>query len=333
MNYDAYFTDPFLKQFPDNLLGSGLSVDSAFIDLYRALQKGNLLALADGNTMLNIIKKLKITEPELAKVLEGLETAGRIRAVNEIKDMPACFESITMPKKKRQLIGCAFAQAADTVYHDELNEADKHQAFMKAGKKPMFLNAQLRTGEIQFLYKERSATYNVGDAFKWSSALPLSKVPLTEIRILDPYFYVNISNIDLESILKPIVKFANTNVSISVISDVNAISTMLPEQVKNKVLKAFSTIDIPEINLTLYSQKGSASPFFHKRVLWTNLWAMQSDRGFDFIKISEKGNATVKSNNILNYTGRYTGKQSTWHDIFRNWEGYLKASVEMEGYD
>jgi hypothetical protein len=330
MNYDAYFTDPFLKQFPDNLLGSALSLESAFIDLYRSLQRGDLVASADGDTLLNIIEKLKSTEPELAKVLEGLETAGKIKAVKGIEEIPACFESITMPKKKRKQIACAFAQPADTVYHDELNEANKHQAFMKAGKKPLFLNAQLRNREIQFLYVERSATFNVGDPFQWVSALPPYEFPLAEIRILDPYLYKWINDIDLESMLKPLVKFSDSKVSISVISDVNASSKLKPEEVKEKVHKAISAINIPEVNFSLYNQKRGGGNVFHERVLWTNLWALQSGRSFNFIETCKNGNTKVRSKNTLNYTGRYTGKQSTWYDIYSRWDELLKDSVKIE---
>jgi hypothetical protein len=334
MNYDAYFTDPFLKQFPDNLFESVLSVESSFNDLWRALQRGDLLASADGNTLLNIIEKLKSTEPELAKVLakvlEGLETAGKIKAVKGIEEMPACFEHIIMPKKKLKQIACAFAQPAATVYHDELNEANKHQAFMKAGKKPMFLNAQLKTGEIQFLYEVKQTVLNIGDPFQWSSVLPPCKFPLAEIRILDPYLYKWINDIDLESMLKPLVKCSGTKVSISVISDVNAISKLKPEEVKEKVHKAILALNIQEVNFTLYSQKRRRGNIFHKRVLWTNLWALQSDTSLNFIKTSKDGNSKVRYENTLTYIGRYTGMQSTWYDIYSRWDVYLKESVKIE---
>lgn len=331
MNHDAYFTEPFLEQFPGNVYGSGQNIDNAFTDLYQALRDGNLLASADGNALIRVIEILKEdVNRDLAKVLEGLETAGKIKAVEEIKEMPTCFESITMPKKKRQLIGCALAQPADTVYHDNLEVSDNQREFMKAGKKPLFINAQLKSGEIRLLYKEKSAVFNIGDQFQWSSALPHCKVPLTEIRILDPYFYKWIDEIDLESMLKPMVKLSDSNINISVISNVNIVSKVKPEEVKEKVHKTISAINIPKVNFTLYTQKRGYGNLFHKRVLWTNYWALKSDRSFNFTRTSKDGDTKLEYENTLNYTGRYTGKQSTWYDIYDRWNEYLKGSVKIE---
>ena len=122
MKYDAYFTNPFLDLLPEYIFKSMLSTDSAFTDLNQALKAGNLFASADGLYLLKTIERLQKTNPDLANILIGLESASRIKSVAEIQEIPDYFEHMTISKNECKVIGCAFAQAVYSIYHDKLDE-------------------------------------------------------------------------------------------------------------------------------------------------------------------------------------------------------------------
>lgn len=331
MAADAHFTPPFLENLPRKVMESPFGSQDAYQFMHNSLKAGHLRATADGSVLLQTIERLRNSEPVLARLLSNLESAGKLRAVEPVPELPSCFESIIMPKKQRELIGCSFAQSAEALFHDGDLATDKHELFMKNGAKPLFLSSQLHTGTIQILFAEKSGSVRAGEPFRWGDVLPPFRAPVTEIQILDPYFYVNIASIDLKALLPPLLRIAPADVSLSIISDASVSSTFTPQEVMDKVRETFAGLELPGVRLSLYAQKGSASALFHQRLLWTNLWTLQSDRGFDLTKAGSAGSSISRYDNNFLLTGRYTSHTSNWHYHRNRWDSLIAASDKVVG--
>ena len=329
---DGFFTTPFLSQFPDNLKSSFFSESSSYYDLFKSIKAGYFITGVEEEAFITLLDELKETEPELFNQLLSLESSGKIKASEVSDQIIDVLSDIKLRKSVLGQISSGYAQNTNSVFHDNIEDSQKKQAIIKSGSKPLIDHNDLHSGRVSFLFEEKSFPQNQKDQFNWARFLKDYNYPLNRIRILDPYLYANLKDIDLNNMLKSLLRYSKSEyLSIEIISNLGAVKRKIDETEEDVVQKVTAELKIPPKfadNLTLYTQKGSASSVFHKRAIWTDFWVLLAERGLDFTKLAT-GQGTVKRENTLYLTGRYSSKNSLWHQIDENWQTYLEKSKQI----
>lgn len=320
---DSFFTSPFISNFPENLKRTVFSDNSNFYDLFKAIKSGKLIAGVDGETFVDLLFKLRDTEPELFSQFHSLEQAGKLQAKKVDNDILDNLKNIAIRKSILKSVSQAYSQPAQSVFHDDVGDSERKQEIIKMGGKPLIDNEDLNSGNVDYLFLEQSIPLNRGDTFNWARFLSRYLSPFTHIRILDPYLYTNIEKSDLENMLTALIRQSNPdNLIIEIISDLEADNKWKKDEVIEKLSRELNLPKHFTKSLYLYHQKGSANNIFHKRAIWTNFWTLLTERGFDFLKL-ETGKGTVTRENTLFLTGKYSSDSSLWHQIDNNWQKYL----------
>jgi len=235
---------------------------------------------------------------------------------------------ISIRKSILKNLSQGYSQPVQSVFHDDVGDPEMKLEIIKSGGKPLIDDEDLNSGSVGYLFHEKSIPLNRGDSFNWSRFLSSYISPFTHIRILDPYLYTNVKDIDLINMLKTLIRLSKPkNLSIEIISDLEVDNKWRKEEVIEKLRMELNLPKQFMASLTLYHQKGSGSNVFHKRAIWTNFWTLLTDRGFDFLKL-ETGKGIVTRENTLFLTGKYSSENSLWHQIDNNWQEYLKK-VEL----
>ncbi|MBO6586785.1 MAG: hypothetical protein JJ953_11815 [Gracilimonas sp.] len=326
---DGFLTTAFLKSFPENVRKALFDEENNYYDLYRAIKKSLLIVGADGESLYDLLESLSDKDPEFGKSLSSLEAAGKIKARTSEDLIPDSFENIKIRKSILKSLASAYTQPADVVFHSIIEDPHWKNELMKVGYKPLVEDNDLLTAKVRHLFKEKSLPLNIGDTFNWARFLSNFVHPFKHIRIKDPYLYKNIHSIDLTGMIKALTRFSDPEqLTIEIISDLHADSNSRVEETIERIRKM---IDIPKYKgcLKLYTQRGSASPVFHSREIWTDFWVLNAERGFDFLKL-EKGQGKVIKENKLFLTGRYSSEYSAWHQIKDNWDNYLQSSKKVK---
>lgn len=328
---DAFFTNPFMQNFPGNLKHSMFIGNSAFYDLFMAMKTGRLKSGTDEGVYLKLLEDLKINESELYQVFMSLYDSGKVQCCKVTsKEIPIELKEVTMRKSVLKEIGKAYLQNPDSVYHDGFEQSEWKEQLMAAGGTPIIDEDDLQKGKIEYLFIEKSYPLNLHDEFNWARFLADFMFPFKKVRILDPYMYVNIQNVDIKGMIKTITRKCGDNIEIEIISDLSANNKWKPEVLLKKVEKELEPLGGLRGNIKLFTQKGSAGNLFHKRVVWTDFWVINAERGFDFLKLNT-GKGTVTKENTLFMSGKYSSKESLWHQIGENWTDYLNLSREVSG--
>lgn len=321
-------TDSFFENLPKNLRSILFDDSGSYFDFYRALISGNLKLGVSGEKLLTLLDELNQTDPNLSKRLISFVDAGKLRGVNTEQEIHPKIELSGIRKGVlKQLSGC-YEHDADTLFHDEFEQKSWKEKLETEGEKPLFLNENFNNGDIEYLFKEHSDYRNVGDLFNWSRFLLKYILPFKNVRILDPYLYVNIKETDLPGFLKTLGKKSKHGIKVEIISDLSAQDKWTSKEVLDRVQTELKKLKPSKIDVILYDQKGGGKELFHKRVVWTDYWAIHTDRGFDFSE-KETGGGTVKRENTLFISGKYASKNSVWHQVDRNWEAYLRKSERL----
>lgn len=327
---NGFFTSSFMEDFPKSLKQSIFSKTTTCYDLFLAMKSGRLSVGTQGISLVSVLDRLKQEDFELFQVFSSLEAAGKLKGVDVSEEISEDLKEIKIRKSILKRIAEGYSQPVDIVYHDNVGSNHWKEEIINSGYKPLIDNEDLNNGYVDYLFQEQSIPLNKGFEFNWSRYLADYLYPFKKIRILDPYLFTNVQSIDLNNMLKTLLSHCNTEkVSVEIISD---LSVNNRERVADVIEKVKKTIEIPygfKSKVKLYSQKGSASQVFHKRVIWTDFWALNAERGFDFLKL-EKGKGTVTKENTLFMTGKYSSENSLWHQINNNWENYLNLSREIE---
>lgn len=312
-----------MLKFPENLKRTVFSGESNFYDLFKAIKSGKLVAGIDGETFVELLEKLRDTEPELFSQFHSLEQSGKLQAKLASHEIPENLKKISIRKSILNSVGQAYSQPAQSVFHDDVGDSDKKKEIIKMGGKPLIDNEDLDTGSVDYLFFEQSIPLNRGDTFNWARFLSRYLSPFTHIRILDPYLCTNIEKVDLNNMLTALLRQSNPDkLTIEIISDLEADNKWRKDEL---IKKFFRELNLPKQfrkSLYLFHQKGSANNVFHKRAIWTNFWTLLTERGFDFLKL-ETGKGTVTRENTLFLTGKYSSDSSLWHQIDNNWQDYL----------
>jgi len=329
---DGFFTTPFLSKFPDNLKSSFFLEESSYFELFKSIKKGFFITGVEKGAFIELLEELKGSEPELFKQLISLESSGKIKASEVKEEIIDVLKGIKIRKSVLRHISSGYAQKTCSVFHDSIEGSQKKQAIIKSGSKPLIDHDDLHSGRVSYLFEEKSFPQNQKDQFNWARFLKDYNYPFKRIRILDPYLYANLKDIDLNSMLKSLLRYSKSeHVSIEIISNLGAVQRKKDESEEDMVQKLTAELKLPPEfadNLTLYTQRGSASPVFHKRAIWTDFWVLLAERGLDFTKLAT-GQGTVKRENTLYLTGRYSSKNSLWHQIDENWQTYLEKSKQI----
>jgi hypothetical protein len=323
---DSFLTSPFISKFPNHLKQTFFSGNSNYYDLYKAIKSGRLVAGMNGEAFVDLLYRLRETEPELYKQFSSLEASGKLQVKQSDQKIHDSLKKIKIRKGILKEISQGYSQPAQSVFHDDVGDSQKKLEIIKAGGKPLIDDEDLNSGLVSYLFNEESIPLNRGERFNWSRFLSDYIYPFTHIRILDPYLYKNVKDIDLNNMLKTLMRQSDPEkLTIEIVSHLEADDKWRKEDAIEKLLRE---LDLPKSfmnSLTLYHQKGSASNVFHKRAIWTNFWTLLTERGFDFLKL-ETGKGTVTRENTLFLTGKYSSENSLWHQIDNNWKGYLKKS-------
>lgn len=323
---DGFLSSSFIKEFPKKVRKTLFDDSSTYYELLLAIKAGRLIAGTQGKAFVSVLEELKNKEPELYKLFISLEASGKLTAKEVSEHIPESLKDIKIRKSVLKKIGGAYSQPADVIYHDSISDVKWKKEIIKAGRKPLVENRDLRSGDIEYLFKEISIPLNQDDEFNWPRFLSSYILPFKRIRILDPYLYVNIKGIDINNILRILLKQSITkNMSVEIISDLSADRNRKKENVLQSVWDEINLLESCKSSIKLFTQKGSASKYFHKRAIWTDFWVLHTERGFDFLNL-ETGNGSVKRENTLFLTGKYSSKDSLWHQINENWGNYLKHS-------
>ena len=325
---NGFFTSSFMEDFPKSLKQSIFSKKTSRYDLFLAMKSGRLIVGTQGISLVSVLESLKQEDFELFQIFSSLEAAGKLKGVDVSEEISEDLKEIKIRKSILKRIAQGYSQPVDIVYHDNVGANHWKEEIINSGYKPLIDNEDLNNGNVDYLFQEQSIPLNKGVEFNWSRFLADYLYPFKQIRILDPYLFTNVHSIDLNNILKTLLSKCNTEkVCVEIISN---LSVNGGERVANVLEKVKKTIEIPNgFKVKLYSQKGSASRVFHKRVIWTDFWALNAERGFDFLKL-EKGKGTVTKENTLFMTGKYSSKNSLWYQIINNWTNYLNLSREIE---
>lgn len=319
---DGFMTDSFFEKLPKNLKSILFDDSGSYFELYRALKEGNLQMGVSGEKLSILLDELTQSDPDLSKRLISFVDSGKLRGLKKAGEIhPKINVSGIRKGVLKQLSGC-YDHDTDALFHDEFEHKSWKEKLEIEGKKPLFLDEDFTNGDVEYLFKEQSKYLNVGALFNWSRYLMPYVLPFNKIRILDPYLFVNIRDTNLTELLKTLSKKSNHGIRVEIISDLSAQDKWTPKQVINRVNAELKDLKSSKIEIVLYDQKGGGKELFHKRVVWTDFWALYTDRGFDFIEI-EKGGGKVKRENTLFITGKYASKDSVWHQVDRNWEDYL----------
>lgn len=326
---DGFLTPAFLQAFPESIRKALFEEESNYYDFYRAIKKGRLIAGTDGECLYDLLESLRQTDPDYFKSLSSLEASGKLQARKTDELIPEAFKAIKIRKSILKMIASAYAQPADVVYHAEVEDPHLKNEIIKAGNKPLVEKEDLQKARFQHFFKEESFPLNIGDTFNWPRFLSNYVHPFKYIRIKDPYLFKNIHSIDLNSMIKALTRFSDPGqLTIEIISDLSADNNRTEQESLDRVIKALD-LTHSEGYINLYTQKGSASPVFHSRDIWTDFWVLNAERGFDFLKM-EAGQGTVTKENKLFLSGRYSSENSSWHQVKDNWENYLQNSKSMD---
>jgi len=322
---DGFMTDEFFEKLPKNLRSILFDDSGSYFEFYRALKGGILHLGVSGEKLFTLLEELNQTDPDLSKKLISFVDSGKLKGLKTEKEIHPKIDLSGIRKGVlRQLSGC-YEHDADTLIHDELEQKSWIEKLEAEGQKPLFLDENFTNGNIEYLFKEQSKFLNVGDPFNWSRFLMQYVLPFNRVRILDPFLFVNIRETDLPGILKSISKKSKHGIKVEIISDLSAQDKWTSKEVLERVQTELKDFKSSKIDIALYDQKGGGKDLFHKRVVWTDFWALYTDRGFDFLDI-EKGGGTVKRENTLFISGKYASKDSVWHQIEKNWNGYLEKA-------
>jgi len=316
---DGYLTDPFVQKLPANLKASWIPGNSAFSDFFKSVSRGFLQVAVADEHYFQFIYDLKKNEPELAKSLISLESSGKLRAVHINSSIPDELNISGIRKSVKKQISGGLNIPTDTIFHDTFEHHDLRERISDSTKKPLFLEIDITDGTIEYLFRERSFNLNVGDTFNWARFISEYTLPFKRVRILDPYLFKNVTNVDLNGLLSTLVK-KSEKISIDIISNGD-------EKQIGKVKAELNSINNFKADVRLYNQLSDVSDIFHKRLIWTDYWVLFAERGFDFLKL-RKGLGEVKKETNLFLTGKYASKDSIWHQIDNNWQDYL-AKAEL----
>lgn len=326
---DAFFSPTFISTFPDSLKRSVFSGNGSYYDLFKAIKSGRMIAAADEIIFFDLLEKLKKSEPELHKLFSSLESAGKLQTKHVKYEIPEYLQHIKIRKGILKKISSGYLQPSDTVFHDSVGDSQKKIDIIKSGGKPLIDDEDLALGKIEYYFQEKSIPLNRGDEFNWPRFLADYVYPFSYIRILDPYLYISVKDINLNSMLKALIRQSNPkSMSIEIISDLEADNKWRKDEVIEKLREELNLPKQFRKSLYLYHQKGSANNVFHKRAIWTNFWTLLSERGFDFLKL-KTGKGTVTRENTLFLTGKYSSNNSLWHQIGQNWDHYLSKSEQF----
>lgn len=325
---DGYLTSSFLQQFPKKLMERFILSNTTFHEFFRAIHDGTFVASTDEKALLDLLEYLKSSDNEIENSLyrgiTSMYDSSKLQSKQKVDAIPDSFKKLTIKKSILTEVGGALSQKASSVFHDSIGNGDWKEQLMRIGSKPIFENDELSSGSIHFLFKEKSIPINIGDDFNWSRFLSDFVMPFKSVRILDPYLYTNINDVKLVSLLKTISRKSNSGLNIEIISDLTADRKRAEEEVLEKVKNELSDFG-DSAKITLYSQKGSASNVFHKRLIWTDFWVVHTDRGLDFVKLAT-GQGKAKQENTLFMAGKYASKESIWYQVNNNWSDYVDRS-------
>lgn len=323
---DGFLTSSFIKDFPGSIKKSLFNDSTSFYELFMAIKAGHLSAGTQGEAFVSVLEVLKKDEPKFYELFISLEASGKLTTKESGDFIPEFFKDIKIRKSELKRISEGYYQPADVIYHDSVSGTKWKKEIIERGSKPLIDNQDLQSGNVEYLFKELSIPLNQGDEFNWARFLSNYIYPFNKIRILDPFLFVNIGSTDIYNILRALIKLSRkNNLTVEIISNLSADSSRKSENVLKEVRDQLNLPERFKRSLKLYSQKGSASNIFHKRAIWTDFWVVQAERGLDFLKL-ETGKGTVRKENTLFLTGRYSSNDSLWHQINDNWENYLKHS-------
>ena len=326
---DCYLTSSFMTRFPERLRQSLLE-PNCFYDLYKSISNNCLIAGTDLLSFMELLESQKTSENEIIKVLSGLEAAGKLQTIKKTDEMPDFVRQLNIRKSVIEKIGPAFSKKADMVVHDKFEIQKWKTDIMMEGGKPVIDNHDLESGQVAFLFSEKSETLKIGADFSWDRILSPYIFPFKKVRILDPYFYANFKSIRFGELLNTLSSKSKGGLDVEIISDSKVLernnrNSRREKDLMDEVIESMKQ-NIPNMmQIKLYSQKWQGKDFFHARVLWTDFWALHFDRGFDFLE-SEGSSVKVKRLNMLFQTGKYASKNNVYHEISDNWDSFLQHS-------
>lgn len=321
---DGIFTTPFLRDYPGNLKVDLYNVSSIYFELHKAIGKGMLLIGTPGDDLSKLLEEIRTEEPEIAKALIAQVDAGKLKGVHVNNEVPDVLKKIVAKKSILKKMNAAFAHNADTLFHNRFEEEKWKDQIIFEGGKPVFVESDLLSGKIEFLFKEMSFPLNKEDEFNWARFLVQYVQPFRNVRILDPYLYVHIRKTGLSGILNSLVKKSKYDINVEIISNLSIDSGRKPGEMLEGVREEINQIKRDGINISLYDHS-SASKIFHKRIIWTDFWILLTEHGFDFLK-SDTGKSLVDKENTLFLTGKYASNDSIWHQVNNNWGDYIRKS-------
>lgn len=315
---DGYLTKPFINNLSSNLKASWMPGKNAFSDFYKSIAKGAMKVAVSDENFMKVIESLNEVEPELAKALLSLESGGKIQSVNIDATIPSELNISGIRKSIRRSISGGVKVPTDIIFHDFFDNLEARGKISAVLKKPLFLEIDLVDGKIEYLFRERSFNFDIGDAFSWARFVSGYALPFQRIRILEPYLYKNVTDVDLSGLLKTLTKNSH-----------NPIIEIISRGKESEIIKIkdeLESIENLNADIRLYNQLSDVSSLFHKRVVWTDYWVLLAERGFDFLKPKKehrRGLGEVKLENNLFLTGKYASKKSIWHQVNKNWEEYI----------
>lgn len=326
----GFFTSSFLNTFPYKVLKAYSSEYSGYLEILNVTQKGTFRVFVNTNTFLALLENIKSEHNDLYKLLTSLHASSKIKSIKVDESIiPPLVETMRGIRKSiAKEINTGISCSCDSILVDKFENIACRENITRITGIPIFLESDIESKEIDYLFKEQSFYHVIGSDFSWARFLNDYTLPFTKIRILDPYLYVNIEHIDFTSILRTLCKKSNNTVNVQIISDINASRKYPKSEILEKVNSILRDVNVLNVHVELFMQNSSASKLFHKRVIWTDFWSLLMDRGFDFIKY-DNGRFFTANENTLFMSGKYATNTSSWSQINNQWNSYLNSSSPL----
>jgi len=317
-----------MRKFPENVRKSLSDPQGSYLIIYDRIRNGSMPVVTVRQSFIEFMEDLKMKDPEIYSCLTSLVDDKKLCMLENSAEISKSLSNLTIRKSVLNEITPAAHNLVNTIFYDEFENNNWQEWLIKALKKPLFLDGEIRDGKVEFLFKNLFFNFKPGETFSFENTFSKLRLPIKNIRILDPYLYTNIDQIPLDRIINSITKKGQI-VDIEIISSLEPDKYANPDKIKEKVLNQFSSYNFNGQNITLRSQRRSGKDVFHRRVIWTDFWCLKSDQSFNFLD-KDSDYKKVKMENDLNVSGKYSSKESIWQKINADWEVYQYYSKILQ---